>query len=43
LAWGYYKTKQCKKASIVMNQIVKQIGKKDKEIMKHFNKIRSCK
>ena len=44
LAWGYYKIGKCKDASIIMNKIVLKIGKSDKEIMKHYNKInRYCK
>jgi tetratricopeptide (TPR) repeat protein len=42
LSWGYYKLKKCKKAYLIMDKIVKQIGIKDKEIKKHFDKINRC-
>jgi len=42
LAWGYYKTKQCEKAYRVMLKVVISAGISDKEIKKHWNKIKQC-
>lgn len=42
LAWGYYKTKQCEKAYRVISKVVVTVGLKDKEIRKHWDKIKQC-
>ena len=40
LAWGYYKSKECKKALKTIEPIVE--GAKAKEIIQHYKKIREC-
>lgn len=42
LAWGYYKLHQCKDAYRVMSKVVVAAGLKDKEIKKHWDRIKQC-
>lgn len=42
LAWGYYKLKQCDEAYRIMSKVVVAAGVKDKEIKKHWEKIKKC-
>ncbi len=42
LAWGYYKTNRCEKAYEQMKRVVDMIGLKDKEVKKHWDKIKQC-
>jgi len=42
LAWGYYKNKQCNDAYRVISKVVVATGLKDKEIKKHWDKIKQC-
>ncbi|MDD2399524.1 MAG: hypothetical protein PHR75_02825 [Sulfurovum sp.] len=43
LAWGYYKTHQCKKAYEMMKKVVEQEGLEEPEIAEHWEKIQKCK
>jgi tetratricopeptide (TPR) repeat protein len=43
LAWGYYKQKECKKASIIIEKLKNEVGLDDIEIKKHYNAIKECK
>lgn len=43
LAWGYYKTRQCKKAYEMMKKVVEQEGLEEPEIAEHWDKIQKCK
>ena len=42
LAWGEYKLNNCKQAYTSMKKVVDAIGLNDKEIKKHWNKIKEC-
>ena len=42
LAWGQYKLKDCKNAYNNMKVVVDSIGLEDKEIEKHWKKIKEC-
>jgi tetratricopeptide (TPR) repeat protein len=42
LAWGYYKLQQCEEAYRIMSKVVVVAGVKDKEINKHWEKIKKC-
>jgi tetratricopeptide (TPR) repeat protein len=42
LAWGYYKLQQCDDAYRIMSKVVVAAGTKDKEIKKHWEKIKEC-
>ena len=41
-AWGYYKKKDCLKAYSIMKKVVEKEGLKEKEIQRHWDKIREC-
>jgi tetratricopeptide (TPR) repeat protein len=43
LAWGEYKTKNCKEAYKQMKKVVDEIGLEDSEIKLHWEKIKECK
>ena len=42
VAWGYYKSNNCKEAFKYMKKIVDQIGLDNKEIKLHWEKIKEC-
>ncbi len=42
LAWGYYKLQRCEEAYKVMSKVVVAAGVSDKEIKKHWEKIKKC-
>ena len=42
LAWGYYKLNKCEEAYKVMSKVVVAAGVNDKEIKKHWEKIKKC-
>ncbi len=42
LAWGEYKSKNCKKAYDLMKDIVHEAGLEDNEIKQHWDKIKEC-
>ena len=42
LAWGEYKSNNCKEAYFYMKQIVDEIGLEDDEIKLHWEKIKEC-
>lgn len=42
LAWGEYKSKNCKRAYDLMKDIVKEAGLEDNEIKQHWDKIKEC-
>ncbi len=42
LAWGYYKLNKCEEAYKVMSKVVVAAGVSDKEIKKHWEKIKKC-
>jgi len=43
LAWGYYKTHNCKKAYEMMKKVVEQEGLEEPEIAEHWDLIQKCK
>jgi len=43
LAWGLYKTGQCKKSMDVMQKVLKLEGGNDPEVLDHYEKIKTCK
>ena len=43
LAWGYYKLKKCKKASLIINRANKLEGGDDPEVLEHIKIINRCK
>ena len=43
LAWGYYKTRQCKKAYNTMKRVVDEEGLEEDEIIVHWLAIKQCK
>jgi len=42
MAWGYYKTSECKKAYDMMKKVVDQEGLKEPEIAEHWEAIQKC-
>lgn len=42
LAWGYYKLQRCEEAYKIMSKVVVAAGVSDKEIKKHWEKIKKC-
>ncbi|MEA3314598.1 MAG: hypothetical protein U9Q30_01915, partial [Campylobacterota bacterium] len=42
LAWGYFKLDRCEESKIILDKVVKRVGKLDSDIIYHLDKIENC-